>query len=90
MSRNERKEAPDEMLRRPGGEGDPTAALQHASHFGQRNLRAWREHVPELADYNVKALVRIRQMLGVTLGPFDRSALGDLLILSRVLEQLRR
>ena len=87
MSRDEGEEAPHEMLRRPSRESDATTRLYYTPNFGQRDFGAWREHVPELADDYVEALVGIRQVLGVSLNPFNWSAGGDPFIVSGVLKQ---
>src|SRR4029079_9984398 len=45
----------DEHLGRPSRERDDTAALQHAQHLADRDVRTWREHVAELTYDEVEA-----------------------------------
>ena len=78
-----------EMLRRPGGERNPPAGLEHSQHLGGRDLRTRREHVAELAQHHVEGGVRIRKGFRVSLDEFDFDT-GDRRILPRPLKQDRR
>ena len=69
------------MLRRPGGERDAAARLEHAAHLGHHHIGARRKHVAELAQHHVERGVRVRQLLGIAFGPGNAFLPGDASIL---------
>src|SRR5436190_23573744 len=48
----------DKQFRRPGGERDGPAALEHTQHLLERDVSAGREDMPVLTDNDIKRAVR--------------------------------
>ena len=71
---HELEQLPRDVFGRPGGEGDAPAGFQDAQHLGRRDLGPGREHVAELAQYDVERLVGVGERLGVPLDELDLDA----------------
>ena len=89
MVGQKREHAAREMLGRPRRKSQTAADLEDAQHFSQDDLRARREHMPELAQHDVEGSVRIRQRFGVAVGKVDADAC-EIGIVARTLDQDRR
>src|SRR3954454_22949632 len=59
MTGDQREHPSDIEMRRPGGEGDGAAGLQHAQHLADGDLGTRREHVAELAEHHVELVCRL-------------------------------
>src|SRR3954452_23539569 len=71
MAADQREHPSDVEMRRPGGEGDGAAGLQHAQHLADGDRGTRREHVAELAEHHVELVVAIGQAFGVAFGEVD-------------------